>query len=36
MTPETVAEHIAKIRDRTGETVPDTGAAQGQRALAGG
>ncbi len=35
MTPETVAAEIAKIRDRTGETVPDTGAAQGQRALAG-
>lgn len=35
MTVETVAEQIAKIRDRAGETVPDTGAAQGQRALAG-
>ena len=35
MTVETVAEQIGKIRDRAGETVPDTGAAQGQRALAG-
>lgn len=35
MTVETIAENIAKIRDRAGETVPDTGAAQGQRALAG-
>jgi NAD(P)-dependent dehydrogenase (short-subunit alcohol dehydrogenase family) len=35
MTVETIAEQIAKIRDRAGETVPDTGAAQGQRALAG-
>jgi NAD(P)-dependent dehydrogenase (short-subunit alcohol dehydrogenase family) len=36
MTVETIAEQIEKIRDRAGETVPDTGAAQGQRALAGG
>jgi NAD(P)-dependent dehydrogenase (short-subunit alcohol dehydrogenase family) len=35
MTPETIAAQIAAIRDRAGETVPDTGAAQGQRALAG-
>jgi NAD(P)-dependent dehydrogenase (short-subunit alcohol dehydrogenase family) len=35
MTVETVAAQIDRIRDRTGETVPDTGAAQGQRALAG-
>jgi NAD(P)-dependent dehydrogenase (short-subunit alcohol dehydrogenase family) len=35
MTVETIAEQIGKIRDRAGETVPDTGSAQGQRALAG-
>lgn len=36
MTPETVAERIAEIRDRSGELVPETGAAQAQVALAGG
>ena len=36
MTPETIAEHIARIRDRAGEMVPETGAAQAQTALAGG
>jgi NAD(P)-dependent dehydrogenase (short-subunit alcohol dehydrogenase family) len=36
MTPETIAAHIAGIRDRTGEMVPETGAAQAQTALAGG
>ncbi|PZU46735.1 MAG: 3-hydroxyacyl-CoA dehydrogenase [Sphingomonas sp.] len=36
MVPETVAEAIAKIRDRDGEIVPDTGAAQAQAALGGG
>lgn len=35
MAAETVAARIAEIRDRTGETVPDTGAAQGQMALSG-
>jgi len=35
MTVEAVAARIDAIRDRTGETVPDTGTAQGQRALAG-
>jgi len=35
MTPETVAERIAQICDLAGETVPETGAAQGQSALAG-
>ncbi|WP_448585530.1 SDR family NAD(P)-dependent oxidoreductase [Thermaurantiacus sp.] len=36
MTPETVAARIGEIRDRTGELVPETGAAQAQVALAGG
>jgi NAD(P)-dependent dehydrogenase (short-subunit alcohol dehydrogenase family) len=36
MTPETVADAIARIRDRDGETVPETGSAQGQVALSGG
>ncbi|MCG2841030.1 SDR family NAD(P)-dependent oxidoreductase [Sandaracinobacter sp. RS1-74] len=36
MTPETVAERIAEIRDRAGETVPETGAGQAQAALGGG
>lgn len=36
MTPETVAARIGEIRDRTGEMVPETGAAQGQTALSGG
>jgi NAD(P)-dependent dehydrogenase (short-subunit alcohol dehydrogenase family) len=36
MVPETVAARIAEIRDRTGETVPETGSAQGQVALSGG
>jgi NAD(P)-dependent dehydrogenase (short-subunit alcohol dehydrogenase family) len=36
MVPETVAARIAEIRDRAGETVPETGAAQGQAALSGG
>jgi len=36
MTPETVAARIAEIRDRSGELVPETGAAQAQMALAGG
>ena len=36
MKPETVAEAIAKIRDRDGEIVPDTGSAQAQVALSGG
>ncbi|MFQ3595677.1 MAG: SDR family NAD(P)-dependent oxidoreductase [Sphingomonadaceae bacterium] len=36
MTPETVAAHIGRIRDREGELVPETGAAQAQVALAGG
>jgi NAD(P)-dependent dehydrogenase (short-subunit alcohol dehydrogenase family) len=36
MTPETVAAHIERIRDRTGELVPETGAGQGAQALAGG
>lgn len=36
MTPETIAEQIARIRDRAGEMVPETGAAQAQVALAGG
>ncbi|WP_194744432.1 SDR family NAD(P)-dependent oxidoreductase [Thermaurantiacus tibetensis] len=36
MTPETVAARIAEIRDRTGELVPETGAAQAQVALAAG
>ncbi len=35
MTAETIAARIGEIRDRTGETVPDTGAAQAQAALAG-
>lgn len=33
LTPETVAAHIDRIRDRDGETVPETGAAQLQGAL---
>ena len=36
MVPETVAEAIAKIRDRDGEIVPDTGSSQAQVALGGG
>jgi hypothetical protein len=36
MTPETIAARIAEIRDRTGEMVPETGAAQAQAALSGG
>jgi NAD(P)-dependent dehydrogenase (short-subunit alcohol dehydrogenase family) len=36
LTPETVAANIAKIRDRDGEIVPDTGSAQGAMALSGG
>jgi NAD(P)-dependent dehydrogenase (short-subunit alcohol dehydrogenase family) len=36
MTPETIAGRIAEIRDRSGEMVPETGAAQAQTALAGG
>jgi hypothetical protein len=36
MTPETVAARISEIRDRGGETVPETGSAQGQVALSGG
>ncbi len=36
MTAETIAERFAEISDRTGEMVPDTGAAQAQTALAGG
>jgi NAD(P)-dependent dehydrogenase (short-subunit alcohol dehydrogenase family) len=36
MTPETVAARLAEIRDRSGEMVPEAGAAQGQVALAGG
>ena len=35
MTAETIAERIAEIRSRDGETVPDTGAAQAQAALGG-
>ena len=35
MTPETVAARFAEISDRTGEVVPDTGAAQGAMALGG-
>ncbi len=35
MTAETVAARFAEISDRTGELVPDTGAAQGAVALAG-
>jgi NAD(P)-dependent dehydrogenase (short-subunit alcohol dehydrogenase family) len=35
MTPETVAARFAEISDRAGELVPDTGAGQGQVALAG-
>lgn len=33
LTPETVAANLEAIRDRTGETVPETGAAQLQGAL---
>ena len=33
LTPETVAAHIDRIRDRDGETVPETGASQLQGAL---
>ena len=36
MVPETGAEAIAKIRDRDGEIVPDTGSSQAQVALGGG
>ena len=36
MTPETIAARFAEISDRTGELVPDTGAAQGAVALGGG
>ena len=36
MTPETVAARFAEISDRTGETVPQTGAEQGAVALGGG
>ncbi|WP_448579905.1 SDR family NAD(P)-dependent oxidoreductase [Thermaurantiacus sp.] len=36
MTPETIAARIADIRDRSGEVVPETGAAQAQMALSGG
>lgn len=36
MTAETVAARIAEIRDRAGEMVPETGAAQAQTALSGG
>ncbi len=36
MTAETVAARFDEISDRTGEIVPDTGAAQAQTALAGG
>ena len=35
MTPETVAARFAEISDRTGELVPENGAAQGQVALGG-
>jgi len=35
MTVETVAARFAEISDRTGEVVPDTGAAQGAMALGG-
>jgi NAD(P)-dependent dehydrogenase (short-subunit alcohol dehydrogenase family) len=35
MSPETVAARFAEISDRTGEVVPDTGAAQGAMALGG-
>jgi len=35
MTAETVAARIGEIRDRAGETVPDTGAGQAQAALSG-
>jgi NAD(P)-dependent dehydrogenase (short-subunit alcohol dehydrogenase family) len=35
MTPETIAARFAEISDRTGEIVPDTGAAQGAMALGG-
>ncbi len=35
MNPDTVAARIAEIRDRAGEIVPETGAAQGTVALGG-
>ncbi len=35
MTPETIAARFDEISDRTGEVVPDTGAAQGAMALGG-
>lgn len=35
MTPETIAARWDEISDRTGEVVPDTGAAQGAMALGG-
>ena len=35
MTPETIAARWEEISDRTGEVVPDTGAAQGAMALGG-
>ena len=35
MTPETIAARFGEISDRTGEVVPDTGAAQGTMALGG-
>ena len=35
MTPETIAARFDEISDRTGEVVPDTGAAQGMMALGG-
>jgi hypothetical protein len=36
MTPETVAERIAEIRDRSGEVIPDNGGGQLQMALSRG
>ncbi len=36
MSPETVAERIAEIRDRTGEVIPDNGGGQLQMALSQG
>ena len=35
MTPETIAARFDEISDRTGEVVPETGAAQGMMALGG-
>ena len=35
MTPETIAARFDEISDRTGEIIPDTGAAQGAMALGG-